>query len=114
MNTTEALWTTRDGCSIPVAEVPTEHLHNILKFGMRKVAVRLQEMALDELAAGFAGGDSGTEYFAEVDADVYSARAVNPRYLMASLARSSRYAPLVAEAKRRTQRQCALVAGTAA
>ena len=103
MDTTN-VWVTRDGRQLPVATLDDAHLDNIVRMGMRGLAKKFRDEALECLAGG-AGGDDGTQYFAELQCDEMMGRASNPRELLCYLARTRRYGAVVREVQVRAKRK---------
>jgi hypothetical protein len=93
-------WTTKDGRRLSLCKLDDEHLANILRMGLRAVARAAQRRALDALADAYKG-DGGCEYLGDVAYDDAIAKARSMPHLRSALAKSARFAPVVAEARKR-------------
>lgn len=93
-------WKTRDGRRIAVHRLDDDHLASILRMGLRARRKELLEAALDTLGIA-CSGDDGCQYFGDLQYDEDLRKANSVTHLRGLLEKSPRYAPLLAEAKRR-------------
>jgi hypothetical protein len=95
-----ATWKTRDGRRIAIDKLDDDHLASILLMGLRAVHRQAVRDTLEALGAAY-GGDEGCQYLGDVqyEDDIRKARSIP--HLRSRLAKSTRYAPLLAEAARR-------------
>lgn len=100
MTTTGNSWKTKDGRRIAVTKLDDEHLASILRMGLRARHREAMAEAIDALGNASCG-DDGSQYFGELHYDEFVDKARSVGYLRGELEKSARFAPLVAEAKRR-------------